>query len=132
MKFEKFSIEAMLALCRIFTIIFLCMGLVVLKETNLKEQIQGYFGLFDKMDDKLFLGVLVSLPFDCILIEESIDDEGNNSFVEAFYAFYDEEVENWVDLIEVRVRDAVQELLKPFYIHCLLDLQNFLEDLQFL
>lgn len=84
------------------------------------------------MDDKLFLGVLVGLPFDRILIKESIDDEGNYSLVEAFDAFDDEEVEYWVDLIEVGVRDAVQKLLQPFHVHCLLHLQHFLEDLQLL
>lgn len=37
MKFKKFSIQAMLTLSRIFTIVFLCMGFIVFEEADLKE-----------------------------------------------------------------------------------------------
>lgn len=78
------------------------------------------------MGNKLFLGVLMGLSFDRILIEEGVYDKGYYSFVKAFDTLNDKKVKYRVDLIKIRVGNAIQELLQPFYIHCLLHLKNFL------
>lgn len=84
----------MLTLCTVLTVIFLRPRFVILEEAEFKKDIEGKFGLLYEASDELLLGVLMCLSLYCILIEESIDDQGKNRLVQGFYAFADEKVED--------------------------------------
>ena len=84
----------MLAFRAVLTVVSFRSGLVIFEEAELKKDVEGEFGLLDETDNQLLLGVLMCLSFYCVLVEESIDDEGENGLVQGFHALADEQVED--------------------------------------
>lgn len=69
MQFEELCIEAMLSLSAIFTVVMIGLSLFIFEEAKLKEEREGKSGMLDDTADEVFLGVLMGLPFYCVLVE---------------------------------------------------------------
>lgn len=74
----------------------------------------------------------MSLTLDGVLVKECADNPGNEVLVDLPHALAHKQVEDRVDLVVVRVRDALQKLAQPPSLHSSHSLQQPLKYLELL
>lgn len=97
------------------------LGLLVVCETDRKEEGEGLWLVTQQGLNKVVLGMLVCLAFDRVLIKKCGYYLFKKRLIDLLRATSYEFVEDEIDLVVVGVRNTSQELCKPFdphFHHC--------------